>query len=147
MIRKLMMVLAAMVCMAAYAKEGLIDIDLGYAKLRGRTHLDGLVIFRNGKTPVICRLRKATDGERKEALAKWGEKSENAVVMTGLEQGRIFLFVKESVWQDDSECKRGIAYLLDAGGRWEQGVFSMRDLFWNEKDIWGNYWFSAGGRK
>ena len=41
MMKKLMMVLAAMVCMASSAKEGKIEMDFGYLKMRGRTHSDG----------------------------------------------------------------------------------------------------------
>ena len=69
MIRKLMMVLAAMACMAAPAKEGLLEIDFGYARLRGRTHSDGLVILRDAKKPVICRIRRMGEQDSQSGKA------------------------------------------------------------------------------
>ena len=147
MMKKLMMVLAAMVCMAAYAKEGKIEIDFSYLKMRGRTHSDGLVILRDKKKTVICRMRKINDEERENAFVKWGEPSGNAFVMTGEERGRVFLFIRETASKDGMECHRGVAYLLDGGGRWARGIFSMRDLGWSGNDIWGNCGFAAGGAK
>ena len=50
---------------------------------------------------------------------------------------------REANLLDGEECIRGIAYLIDKDGKWEQGVFSKRTLGWSGKsnDIWGGYEF------
>lgn len=130
MMKKLMMVLAAMVCMAAPAKEGKIEMDFGYLKMRGRTHSDGLVILRDKKKPVVCRMRKINDDEREIAFVKWGEPSGNAFVMPVDGRGKLFLFVRDTFTRDGLESKKGIAYIMDMGGRWAKGIFTMYDLGW-----------------
>ena len=132
MIRKLMMVLAAMACMAAPAKEGLLEIDFGYARLRGRTHSDGLVILRDAKKPVICRIRRINDEEREIAFVKWGEAGIPAFVLPVDGRGKLFLFVTHALSRDGMERKDGVAYLMDMGGRWAKGKFTMEDLGLNE---------------
>lgn len=145
--KKLMMVLAAMACMVAAAKEGKIEISFDFVRMRGRMHSDGLVILRDKKKPVICRMRKLNDDERENAFVKWGEPSGNAFVMPVDGRGKVFLFVRETFSRDGLERKEGIAYILDMGGRWARGIFSMRDLGWSENDIWGNCGFATGGEK
>lgn len=130
--KKLMMVLAAMVCMAAPAKEGKIEMDFGYLKMRGRTHSDGLVILRDKKKPVVCRMRKINDDEREIAFVKWGEPTGNAFVMPVDGRGKLFLFVRDTFTRDGLESKKGIAYIMDMGGRWAKGIFTMYDLGWQE---------------
>lgn len=130
--KKLMMVLAAMVCMAAPAKEGKIEMDFGYLKMRGRTHSDGLVILRDKKKPVVCRMRKINDDEREIAFVKWGEPGGDAFVMPVDGRGKAFLFVTQTLSRDGMERTEGVAYILDMGGRWAKGSFIMEDIGLNE---------------
>ena len=69
----LFLVVLAAFSMAATAKDGRLDMDFGYVRMRGRTHSDGLVILRDMRKPVICRMRKISDDERETAFVKWGE--------------------------------------------------------------------------
>lgn len=124
------------------AKEGLITMDFGYVRMRGRTHSDGLVILRNARKPVVCRMRKASDDERENAFVKWGEAVKDVFVIPVDDIGKAFLFFRENVEKDGTECRRGVAYILDYGGRWAKGVFSIRSLGWPENDVWGNYEFA-----
>lgn len=126
--RKLMMVLAAMACMVSAAKEGRIEISFDFVRMRGRTHSDGLVILRDAKKPVVCRIRKINDDERETAFVKWGEPDGNAFVMPVDGRGKVFIFVRETFSRDGLERKEGVAYILDLGGRWAKGKFIMEDL-------------------
>lgn len=130
--KKLMMVLAAMVCMAAFAKQGLIEMDFGYLRMRGRTHSDGLVILRDKKKPVVCRIRRINDEECEIAFVKWGEACIPAFVLPVDGRGKLFLFVTQTLSRDGMERKDGVAYIMDMGGRWAKGKFTMKDLGWED---------------
>ena len=130
--KKLMMVLAAMACMVATAKEGKIEISFDFVRMRGRTHSDGLVILRDAKKPVICRIRKINYDERETAFVKWGEAGIQAFVLPVDGRGKAFRYVRETFSRDGLERKEGVAYILDLGGRWAKGKFTMEDLGLNE---------------
>lgn len=135
----------AFMCLASNAKDFIMEFQFSPTKkLSGQMH-DRLLIIRDEGRIIVCRARPA-DVKERNWLAEYPKESSSAfytesVAIDGI--GKAIMLICEHCLLGGEECIRGIAYLIDKDGKWEQGVFSKRTLGWSGKtnDIWGGYEF------